>query len=1067
VTTEQLRYLVTADTAQLKKLEAQTAAYNKQMGEGTAASAARGKQAFSSMASRAGLWALGIGAVGAMAVKSAASYDKAMNVFQATSGATAKEMKAARKAAIDLGNDAKLPGVAATDAANAMNELAKGGFTARQSIKATRGVLLLGQAAGMDYADAATIVARSLKSFHMPASKATSVVNTLAAAALKSTVGVQDIADGMSYAGQSARTLGVSFKDTSSALAILNDAGVQGSKAGTSLQQMFVRLSPTTKKAKDEMQKLGLITKEGNNRFFDAKGRFIGMKAATEVYGKAVSKLTPQQRLMSQNIIFGSNAAKAAGVILGGGEKQWTKYSKAIGKGGMAQKLASAQAKGMAGVIEQAKNAIQTLSIVLGTALIPAFQSVLKPITRVITWLSKYPGLLKWLIFLFGGLAAAIWGISKAVNATRTIMDMAAYLKTLAKSEMVAAFASKVWAAAQWLLNAAMEANPILLIVTALVALGVALVIAYKKSETFRNIVQAAFKAVSDAASWLVDFVKGAWDTLVSAFQTVMDWLSSNWPLVATLISGPFAPLVALATDAFGIRTALTDAFSAVIGWVKDNWQLIATLLSGPFAPLVALATDAFGIRTALTDAFSAVLAWMKSNWQAIATIISGPFAPIVALATDAFGVRTALVGAFQACIDWLKANWKEIATVLTLPFTPLVALATDGFGIRTKLLAAFGSVLTYLKGAWTAVAGWIKKPFTDLLAGANNLWGLVPALVSAFKAVKDWIARNWPIVATLISGPFAPLVAVAANAFGIREKLVSALAKTRDAVAGKGKEIAAGLWNAILNGLRALDSFAWQVKNRIVGGITDASSWLVAKGGNVIDGMIAGIKNSWRALENMAANVKGHVTGAVQNAASWLYDRGKNVVAGIVNGIHDGWRSLEQMAGNIRDHVVGGVKNAARWLYDAGRDIVQGLINGLGSKMSSLFGKVKSMANKVKSLPGKIWHALSPSRVFRDYGQDLMVGLTQGIDRHAAAAIAASGKAAQQVSEAATVVPSVAAMPAPRATPTVAATPGAAAAAPGAAAPLVHIDNVYATEPDDARRVAAKLSAGLAARAA
>ncbi|MDF2804951.1 MAG: phage-like protein, partial [Anaerocolumna sp.] len=54
--------------------------------------------------------------------------------------------------------------------------------------------------------------------------------------------------------------------------------------------------------------------------------------------------------------------------------------------------------------------------------------------------------------------------------------------------------------AAQWLLNAAMAANPIGLVVIALAALGAGLVIAYNKSETFRNMVNGAFNAVKNTA---------------------------------------------------------------------------------------------------------------------------------------------------------------------------------------------------------------------------------------------------------------------------------------------------------------------------------------------------------------------------------------------------------------------------------------------------------------------------------------------------------------------------------------------------------------------------------------
>src|SRR3546814_10750441 len=74
---------------------------------------------------------------------------------------------------------------------------------------------------------------------------------------------------------------------------------------------------------------------------------------------------------------------------------------------------------------------------------------------------------------------------------------------------------------AQKALNIAMRLNPIGLVVTALILVGSALVLAYKKSETFRRIVNGAFSAVRNVA--------------VGAFN----WIRGNWPLLLAIITGP------------------------------------------------------------------------------------------------------------------------------------------------------------------------------------------------------------------------------------------------------------------------------------------------------------------------------------------------------------------------------------------------------------------------------------------------------------------------------------------------------------------------------------------------
>ena len=57
---------------------------------------------------------------------------------------------------------------------------------------------------------------------------------------------------------------------------------------------------------------------------------------------------------------------------------------------------------------------------------------------------------------------------------------------------------------------------------------------------------------------------------LVKNFDEVKAWFANNWPEIATLISGPFAPLVILATDAFGIRSALEEALPKLLTWMSE-----------------------------------------------------------------------------------------------------------------------------------------------------------------------------------------------------------------------------------------------------------------------------------------------------------------------------------------------------------------------------------------------------------------------------------------------------------------------------------------------------------------
>lgn len=110
------------------------------------------------------------------------------------------------------------------------------------------------------------------------------------------------------------------------------------------------------------------------------------------------------------------------------------------------------------------------------------------------------------------------------------------FASAVANSSMV----TKVWTGIQAAFNAVMALNPVILIVAAIVALGVALVVAYQKSETFRKIVDAAFQRVKDIAMSVMDFFKsipeklgalgkGIFDVLVWPYKTAFNLIAKLW----------------------------------------------------------------------------------------------------------------------------------------------------------------------------------------------------------------------------------------------------------------------------------------------------------------------------------------------------------------------------------------------------------------------------------------------------------------------------------------------------------------------------------------------------------
>jgi TP901 family phage tail tape measure protein len=341
--------------------------------------------------------ALGIG----FAVKAAANFEQSLNIMKAVSGATAGQMRQVSAVAKQLGADTQLPATSAKDAADAMTELAKGGLSVKESMAAARGVLQLSAAAQIENAEAATITARALNAFGLQGKDATRVADLLAATSNASTAEIGDVAMAMQQAGASAKQMGVPIEDLTTAIGLMANAGITGSDAGTSLKTMMARLLPSTVKAKAAVKELGVSV-------FDADGKFIGVRAAIGKYTDALSGLNPKQRQAAIQTIFGSDAQRAANIVLGAGVGQYDKMKDAVTREGAAKDLAASKTKGLSGAIEGLKSSAETMAISFGSQALPAVTSLARAGVTALQWTEQHQGATKALV---GGVLALSAGV--------------------------------------------------------------------------------------------------------------------------------------------------------------------------------------------------------------------------------------------------------------------------------------------------------------------------------------------------------------------------------------------------------------------------------------------------------------------------------------------------------------------------------------------------------------------------------------------------------------------------------------------------------------------------------
>lgn len=294
--------------------------------------------------------------------KVGAEFRTEMNALGAVTQASAREMDAAAAKARALGNDISLPATSAGDAAAAMTELAKGGFTLQQSMDAAKGTLQLAAAAQIDAASAATIQSQALQAFGLSADYASTASDLLAGAANASSAEIQGIAAGLQQSGTVAHQFGISIEDTSTALAVFANAGIQGSDAGTLLKSALLALTDQGKPAQKAIEELGLTV-------YDAQGKFVGLPDLFDQLNQAASRMTDEQYQAATATLFGSDAMRLAGIASQQGIEGFNRVRAAVTRQGQAAELAAAKTLGLPGAMEKVQNAAEELGLAVYTKL--------------------------------------------------------------------------------------------------------------------------------------------------------------------------------------------------------------------------------------------------------------------------------------------------------------------------------------------------------------------------------------------------------------------------------------------------------------------------------------------------------------------------------------------------------------------------------------------------------------------------------------------------------------------------------------------------------------------------
>ena len=469
-----------------------------------------------------------------------------------------------------------------------------------------------------------------------------------------------------------------------------------------------------------------------------------------------------------------AKAATVVGKVADGNTSALSRYGIVVGKGTTATQAlammqgrfagqAAAYGNTAAGAQDKFTNALHHLQVVIGTAILPLVTAFTSRITGLLEKFQELPGPVQKVIIgvaAFAGAAAILapWisGIIGAVQAMK-----------------LAALAQKAWAAAQWLLNAAMDANPIGLIVIAIAALVATFVVLWNKCGWFRDFWIGLWDQVKGVAAAVVPVLKAVWDAISGALKAFWDW------------AGPF-----ITTAVHVWWTSIKTEVDLIEKVVKTAWDAISKAVEVAVAAVIA------AIHT-----IEAIVGFLQDVWDRVK---SGASSAINAVVTFFSNVGSRIKGAIGDVGSMLYNVGQQIVQGLVNGIVSAWHWVTDKL---SSLISGLGSAAKKLLGISSP-----SKVFMEI--GHFTGQGLAAGLDASRGAVSAAAAR---MVGAAGGGPAfgaSPAFAGAAGAGGSRSLVIAAgavVVHVGAGVAGTPQELTAavraGVDPALLQLARAVNA--------------------------------------------------------------------------------------------------------------------------------------------------------------------------------------------------------------------------------------------------------------------
>lgn len=512
-------------------------------------------------------------------------------------------------------------------------------YTGDELEETTAAFLKFADITGMDATAAVRSVNRAMQNAGIPLENYQELLDQLAVAGQASGISVSTLAESLTKNGASMRQLGFNTEETIALLSQFEIAGVNGETALAGLKSAVKNWGKEGKDANAEFHKAIDTIK-------NAPTDIAATEAAFEVFGsKAGAELV--EAIRSGRFAYDELLATIA-------ESNGTVESTYDATQNASDRMALAMQNVKATAAEIGNDFIVNYEPQIQSAIqkiIDIIQEYAPKIENGIDWLTEHlPEVEAGVIAI--AVAFASWEIASVITAVTTA------LAGMSAAEVVAA-------AKTWLLNAAMAANPIGLVVAAIAGLVTAFIVLWNKSEKFRNFWIGLWETIKTTA-------EKVWETISKVFTDAYTKVTKTWNAAKSFFEN--------------IGKAVKAVFTAVRDWIINTaskaWKTVTSTFSGAAnwfnSTIIAPVKDYFstmwenvksGASAAwdgITSVFGHVTDWFKDKfskaWQAVKDVFSTGGAVFD-------GIKEGITAAFKNVVN---AIIRGINKVISIPFNAI-----------------------------------------------------------------------------------------------------------------------------------------------------------------------------------------------------------------------------------------------------------------------------------------------------------------------------------------------------------------------------------------------------------